>query len=104
MYLERDEEKTTGQGHLVRVARVRDVEQVVDAPVNREVLVDGVARAGTAYRWTGGAYGEDGADFVVDAGGLLLSYAVTQPSGRWEVTLAEVTGPWPVPSSWPTPG
>ncbi len=71
---------------------------------DREVLVDGVARAGTAYRWTGGAYGEDGADFVVDAGGLLLSYAVTQPSGRWEVTLAEVTGPWPVPSSWPTPG
>ena len=69
----------------------------------REVLVDGVARAGTAYRWTGGAYGDEGADFVIDAGGLLLSYVVTQPSGRWEVTLADVIGPWPVPLSWPTP-
>jgi hypothetical protein len=62
----------------------------------RVVAVDGVERAGTAYRWIGGAYGEDGAEFVVDAGGLLLSYAVTQPSGRWEVSLAEVTGPWVV--------
>ena len=61
----------------------------------RPVVVDGVEHAATAYRWIGGAYGEDGAEFVVDAGGLLLSYAVTQPSGRWEVTLAEVTGPWP---------
>jgi hypothetical protein len=59
----------------------------------RAVVVDGVERAGTAYRWIGGAYGEDGAEFVVDPGGLLLSYAVTQPSGRWEVALAEVTGP-----------
>jgi hypothetical protein len=67
----------------------------------RGVVVDGVERAGTAYRWRGGAYGEDGAEFVVDPGGLLLAYAVTQPSGRWEVTLAEVTGPWPVPLSWP---
>lgn len=66
----------------------------------RAVLVDGVERAGTAYRWAGGAYGEDGAEFVVDPGGLLLSYAVTQPSGRWEVALAEVSGPWVVPSSW----
>ena len=40
------------------------------------------------------AYGEDGAEFVVDPGGLLLAYAVTQPSGRWDVTLAEVSGPW----------
>lgn len=69
----------------------------------RGVVVDGVEREGTAYRWTGGAYGEDGAEFVVDTGGLLLAYAVTQPSGRWEVTLAEVTGPWPEPSSWPRP-
>ncbi|MFN8169319.1 MAG: hypothetical protein U0S36_11100 [Candidatus Nanopelagicales bacterium] len=69
----------------------------------RAVVVDGVEREGTAYRWTGGAYGEDGAEFVVDAGGLLLEYAVTQPSGRWRVGLAEVTGPWPAPLSWPRP-
>jgi hypothetical protein len=62
----------------------------------RGVVVDGVERAGTAYRWIGGAYGEDGAEFVVDPGGLLLSYAVTQPSGRWDVVLAEVSGPWVV--------
>lgn len=62
----------------------------------RAVVVDGVERAGTAYRWIGGAYGEDGAEFVVDQGGLLLSYAVAQPSGRWEVVLAEATGPWVV--------
>lgn len=64
------------------------------------VAVDGIDHPATAYRWIGGAYGEDGADFVVDDGGLLLSYSVTQPSGRWEVTLAEVTGPWPTPSAW----
>ncbi len=61
----------------------------------RPVMVDGVEREGTAYHWVGGAYGEDGADFVVDPGGLLLAYSVTQPSGRWDVTLAEVSGPWP---------
>ncbi len=60
----------------------------------RVVVVDGAEHAGTAYRWVGGAYGEDGAEFVVDPGGLLLEYAVTQPSGRWEVRLAEVSGPW----------
>jgi hypothetical protein len=66
----------------------------------RAVLVDGVERAGTAYRWVGGAYPE-GAEFVVDGGGLLLEYAVLQDSGRWQVTLAEVTGPWPTPLTWP---
>jgi hypothetical protein len=61
---------------------------------DRAVVVDGVEHEGTAYRWIGGAYGEDGAEFVVDRGGLLLAYAVTQPSGRWEVALAQVSGPW----------
>jgi hypothetical protein len=69
--------------------------RTADVLGDRTVVVDGVERAGTAYRWAGGAYGEDGAEFVVDPGGLLLAYAVTQPSGRWEVTLAEVTGAWP---------
>jgi hypothetical protein len=63
----------------------------------RTVVVDGVERAGTAYRWIGGVYGEDGAEFVVDAGGLLLGYSVTQPSGRWEVALAQLEGPYPRP-------
>jgi hypothetical protein len=67
----------------------------------RGVVVDGVERAGAAYRWSGGVYGEEGAEFVVDDGGLLLAYSVTQPSGRWDVTLTEVTGPWPRPLSWP---
>jgi hypothetical protein len=67
----------------------------------RSVLVGGVERAGTAYRWVGGAY-PDGAEFVVDDGGLLLEYAVAQDSGRWQVTLSELTGPWPAPLTWPT--
>lgn len=76
-------------------------ERTAEVLGERGVVVDGIERVGTAYRWIGGAYGDDGADFVVDDGGLLLAYAVTQPSGRWEISLADVTGPWPVPSSWP---
>jgi hypothetical protein len=68
----------------------------------RVVLVDGVEHVGMAYRWVGGAY-PDGAEFVVDDGGLLLEYVVAQDSGRWQVTLSELTGPWPAPLSWPTP-
>jgi hypothetical protein len=68
----------------------------------RAVLVDDVEHVGTAYRWVGGAY-PDGAEFVVDPGGLLLEYAVAQDSGRWQVSLAEVTGPWPTPLAWPAP-
>jgi hypothetical protein len=67
----------------------------------RVVVVGGAEHAGTAYRWFGGAYGEDGAEFVVDRGGLLLAYAVTQFSGRWEVSLAELSGPWPTLREWP---
>lgn len=66
----------------------------------RTVVVDGVERAGSAYHWVGGAY-PDGAEFVVDPGGLLLEYVVDQTAGRWRVCLAEVTGPWPVPLDWP---
>jgi hypothetical protein len=77
-------------------------ERTAETLGERTVVVGGVERVGTAYRWVGGAY-PDGAEFVVDAGGLLLEYAVTQESGRWQVSLAEVTGPWPTPLTWPTP-
>jgi hypothetical protein len=76
-------------------------ERSAEALGERGVVVGGVEHPGTAYRWVGGAY-PDGAEFVVDPGGLLLEYAVAQDSGRWVVSLAEVTGPWPEPLSWPS--
>ncbi len=67
----------------------------------REVVVDGVARGGRAYRAVGGAYGERGAEFVVDEGGLLLGYTWDQPRvGAWDVRLDGLTGPWPTPARW----
>lgn len=64
-----------------------------------EVVVDGVARPGTALLWSDRRSGLD-AHVVVDEGGLLLRSRLAAPDGLLEVTLAEVTGPWPTPAAW----
>jgi hypothetical protein len=64
-----------------------------------DVTVDGVERAGTAYLWTYERSGLD-AHVVVDDGGLLMRSRLAAPDGLLEVTLADVTGPWPRPAAW----
>jgi len=64
-----------------------------------EVVVDGVAREGTAYLWTDARSGLD-AHVVVDDGGLLLRSRLAAPDGLLEVTLTDVSGPWPRPADW----
>jgi hypothetical protein len=82
---------------LAPLADRRQAEVVAEV----EHQVDGRPVAAVVYRLTGGSYGEVGAQFTVDAGGLLLGYDWDQPgSGRWQVRLADVTGPWPAPASW----
>lgn len=81
----------------VRTARNVGTEDVV---VERTESADEVEPA-TVFRYFGGSYDEDGAEVVVDAGGLLRRYAWDQPgAGFWDVRLAEVTGAWPRPNSW----
>ena len=63
------------------------------------VSVGGDDHAGTSYLWNDARTGLDG-HVVVDAGGLLLRSRVAAPDGLLEVTLAEVSGPWPRPSDW----
>ena len=64
-----------------------------------DVMVDGAERAGTAYLWTDARSGLD-AHVVVDGGGLLLRSRLAASDGLLEVTLADVTGPWPRPADW----
>ena len=63
------------------------------------VVVSGVERAGTAYDWVD-SRSERPAVIVVDEGGLILRVRMQAPDGLLEVTLAEVTGPWPTPATW----
>ncbi len=80
-----------------RTAEVVGTEDVV---VERATSADEITQA-TIYRYVGGSYGEQGAEVVVDDGGLMRRYAWDQPDvGHWDVRLAEVTGTWPRPLTW----
>jgi len=81
----------------VRTAKDVGTEGVV---VERAESADEVEQA-TVFRYFGGSYSDEGAEVVVDSGGLLRRYAWDQPgAGHWDVRLAEVTGQWPRPRTW----
>lgn len=62
--------------------------------IRHATLLDKTARH---YRYYGGEYGEAGADYWLNASGLLDHYRWTSPQGEWEARLENLQGS----ASWP---